>query len=407
MRNSLLLITAILTAVMLMAAGCGDKPAAEPEETSQPATPVESPAKPAQKPPAVTVPDTAIAVKVGVVIPRTGAIATYGEEAENAIILAAKHAMAGGKVNASLVIIDNAATQQQTATAVTQFIDIEKVDVIVGPITSSNSIRAGDLAEAAKVPLVTPSATNINVTKDRDYVFRVCYTDDVQGATVASFAFDVLRAKRAAMLINGGEAYSIGLSDPIMETFKSRGGEIVSVLSFMPDTDDFGGQITQLRLKMPDVVFLPAYYEATAKCISQARAAGLRSIFVGTDGWDSPNLYELSAGAVRGNYFANHFSPLEDRAVVRNFVEAYRAEHRDDPGAIAALSYDAAMLVFDAVVRAGSADRQAITDALAATTDFEGVTGMFSIDQDHNPVKPILILETGEASAKIKQVMNP
>ena len=133
----------------------------------------------------------------------------------------------------------------------------------------------------------------------------------------------------------------------------------------------------------------------------------MRSTFVGTDGWDSPDLYTLSAGEVKGNFFSTHFSPLEDRAVVKRFVQNYRARNGKDPGAIAALSYDAAMLTFDAALRAGSADRQAITAQLAATTEYEGVTGVFSIDENHNAVKSIVILETGESAAKLKQIVSP
>jgi branched-chain amino acid transport system substrate-binding protein len=171
--------------------------------------------------------------------------------------------------------------------------------------------------------------------------------------------------------------------------------------------DDFGGQVTQLRLKKPDVIFMPTYYESAAKCVSQARAAGLRTTFVGTDGWDSSALYTLSAGAVKGSYFTTHFSPLEDREIVKKFVQNFRAAYGKDPDALAALGYDAALVVVDAVKRAGSADRQAITNALAATKDFEGVTGKFSIDDKHNAVKSVVILETGENSSKIKAIVNP
>jgi branched-chain amino acid transport system substrate-binding protein len=272
-------------------------------------------------------------------------------------------------------------------------------------VTTNNAIKAGDTAEAAGVPLVTPSATGVDVTRGRTYVFRTCFTDEFQGPAAANFAYDGLGARRAAILVNSGETYSMGLGEVISTVFQQRGGQVVSWSSFSDDTDDFSGQISQMKPLSPDVVFLPAYYEAAAKCITQARADGFRGTFVGTDGWDSPKLYTLSGGAVTGNYFTNHFSPDEEREVVKTFVKRYQDEYGEAPGAIAALSYDAAKLVFDAVRRAGSADRDAIAEALAATRDYEGVSGRFSIDENHNPVKDLVILETGETGPKLEEVI--
>jgi len=398
---------AFVALVAFALTGCSKNESTETLEPAPPAPADGAPATsaaPAQ--PAETEPAGAIHIKVGVTIPKTGEVATYGDEADKGIALAVKDAKAEGKVWPTTLVVDNGGTQQQTATSVKKFIDSDKVSAILGPITTNNTIQAGDLVEAAGVPLISPSATNVDVTKNRKYVFRVCFTDDVQGRTVANFAFDT-GARKAGLLVNSNEAYSRGLADVIAAQFKGRSGKIVSTLSFTKDTDDFSGQITQLRLNSPDVVFLPAYYEQVAKCIAQARAAGLRAKFVGTDGWDSPDLYTISNGAVKGNYFSSHFSPLEDRPIVKRFVENYRAAYRKEPGAIAALSYDAAALLFDATKRAGSADRQAVTTALAATKDFEGVTGKFSIDQNHNPVKAVFILETGQSGATIKQIINP
>ncbi|MCD6404655.1 MAG: ABC transporter substrate-binding protein [Planctomycetes bacterium] len=400
------LVVAVLLAAV--AAGCKKKeqaPARSAPEAGAASraaeTPAEGAAAPAEKP------SKGIKVKVGVVIPLSGDIATYGDEAKKGIMLAAEEARAQGKVAPEMLIVDNGGAQQKTVTTVKQFVDMDRVDVIIGAITSNNTLAAGDRAEAARVAMVSPAATNKDITLNKRYVFRVCFTDEFQGKAAADFAYDTLGARRAAILVNAAQSYSKGLGDVLSSAFKRRGGEIVSVMSFTPDTDDFGGQITQLRLKMPDVVFLPSYYEAAAKCISQARTAGLRATFVGTDGWDSPKLYELSAGAVKGNYFTTHFSPDEDRAAAKRFVQNYRAAYQDEPGAIAALSYDAAAVVFDAVGRAGSADRQAIADALERTKGFPGVSGTFAIDENHNAVKSLVVLETGESGAALKEVITP
>lgn len=394
----------VLIVFALFAGGCGSSE--EPPATGEPAPPVEEPDAQTTAPPSRK-PSGAIAVKIGVVIPLTGPVATYGDEAQKGIKLAVEETQAAGDISPEVLIVDNEGKQQATITAVNKFIDTDQVSAIIGAIKSNNSLAAGDRAEAAGVPMVSPASTNVDVTRGKQYVFRVCFTDEFQGSTAADFAYDTLKARRAAVLVSSSDTYSMDLGSIFTEAFRRRGGQILSQMSFPSESDDFGGQITQLRLKSPDVIFLPAYYESVAKCISQARTAGMRATFVGTDGWDSPKLYTLSGGQVEGNYFTTHFSPEEDRAIVKKFVQDYRAYYADDPGAIAALSYDAAMLVFDAVRRAGSAERQAITDALAATKDFEGTSGNFSMDENHNPVKPLVILKTAEKSATIEEVITP
>jgi len=405
--------------VILLAFGCGGEEPPAPEGAGEEAPAEAAPEEAAPEPegageaaperPAGEPSEAArgIQVRIGAIIPLTGLTPSYGEEAENAIDLARQDALRRGEVAPQIEIIDNGGTQQKTATAVNRLTDALKVDVIVGPLVSNNTIAAGELVEAAGVPLVSPSATNEEVTRDKRYVFRTCFTDGFQGAAAADFAYDKLAARRAAVLVSSSQAYSMALGESFAEAFKRRGGEIVSHMSFTSDTDDFGGQISQLRLKRPDVIFLPAYYEAAAKCVSQARVAGLRATFVGSDGWDSPRLYEISGGEVEDNYFTAHFSPQEDRAVVKRFVQNYSAKYDERPGSIAALTYDATMLVLDAVKRAGSTERDAIRDALEATRDFEGVTGRFSIDENHNAVKRLVVLKTGKDAPTLEAIVTP
>ena len=400
MSSAILRVSVLALAVFLAGFGCGKQ---ESTGSGGGATvPGGKATTAAEKAPA-----GAITVKVGSVLPKSGDSANFGDQTEKGILLAVQDAKAEGKVWPEIIVVDDAAEQAKTMTAVTKLMDVDKVSVIVGPVTTNCAIAAGDRVEAGRVPLVTPTATNAQVTLNRKYVFRVCFTDDFQGKAAANFAFDTLGKRNAAILTDSGETYSTGLGEVFATAFRQRGGQIASHLTFTKGTDDFGGQVTQFKLKKPDVIFLPTYYEAAAKCVAQARAAGLRTVFVGTDGWDSPDLYKLSGGAVKGNFFTTHFSPLEDRAVVKKFVQNFRAAYNDDPTALAALGYDAAMVVFDAVKRAGSADRQAITNAIEATKDFEGVTGKFSIDDKHNAVKSLVILETGEKSPAMKTVVNP
>ncbi len=403
MSLSLMRILAVSAVCAVILAGCG--PAEEPPVTVDP-PPVEEPT-PDPPPRPVERPPVGIQVKVGAVLPLTGQGSEYAEQARKGIALAAEETRTEGTVVPEIVWADNQGLPEETTAAVDGLIDSDQVHAVIGAISTENSITAGDRAQADGIPMVAPGVSAMGLTRGRDYVFRAGFTDTFQGAAAADFVYDTLGHRRAAVLVSTTDADSMPLGDAFSQAFRRRGGQIVSQMAFSADTDDFSGQLTQLRLIAPDVIFMPAGYEQAARCVWQARDSGLRSAFMGTAGWDSPKLFTLSEGAVEGSHFTTHFSAEEDRAVVNRFVQSYSAMYDESPGAIAALSYDAAMLIFDAAKRAGATDSTALRDALATTSDFEGVTGTLSMDENRNPVKPLVVMKAQEGSATLVETISP
>jgi branched-chain amino acid transport system substrate-binding protein len=268
-------------------------------------------------------------------------------------------------------------------------------------------MEVAPLAQAAKIPILTPSATNVAITQIGDYVFRSCFVDPFTGKVMARFALDHLGAKRAMLLTDIKQDYSVGVSDAVRGYFTENGGEIIGSISYSSGDTDFRTQLTEVRSRRPDVVFLPAYYTEAALILRQARQLGINAPFVGGEGWDSPALVQVAGKSADGNYYTNHFSASDPSERVKAFVEKYRAEYHSTPDALAALWYDGARLLFLAVQKAGSADRAKIRNALASTRDFEGVTGFISIDQNRNASKPGVILTIQDGETKMVQQVTP
>ncbi len=241
--------------------------------------------------------------------------------------------------------------------------------------------------------MISPSSTNVEVTKKGDYVFRVCFIDPYQGRALATFARRDLKAQTAAILVDSRSDYSVGLADAFRAAFESAGGRIVSELKYAEGDSDFSAQLTAMRPLQPDVLIIPGYYTDAGLIARQARSLGLTATLLGADGWDSPKLVEIGGEAMEGSYISNHYSVDDPSPAVRRFVDAYKAKYASEPDSIAALTYDATRLLADAIERAGSTEGKRIRDALASTKDFAGVTGTITMDADRNPVKPAVILK--------------
>jgi branched-chain amino acid transport system substrate-binding protein len=241
--------------------------------------------------------------------------------------------------------------------------------------------------------MVSPSSTNVDVTKKGDYIFRVCFTDAAQGRALAAFARKNLRAETAAMLVDARSDYSVGLAEAFRHDFTAAGGRIAAELKYSEGDSDFSAQLTAIEPLRPDVLFLPGYYTDVGLIARQARALGVSATLLGADGWDSPKLVEIGGAAMEGAYLSNHYSVDEPSPAVRDFVASYRRAYGSEPDSIAALSYDAARLIADAIQRAGSTEGKRVRDALAETAGFRGVTGTITFDPERNPVKPAVILK--------------
>jgi branched-chain amino acid transport system substrate-binding protein len=335
-------------------------------------------------------------VRIGVFMSTTGSTANFGISSVNGIKLAADEINAAGGINGKqveLLVQDDRSDAQEAATIVTKFVTQDEVHGIIGEVASSRSIAAAPIAQNAKIPMLTPSSTNPEVTKKGNFIFRSCFIDPYQGAAIAQFAAKTLGAKTAAIMVDRKNDYSTGLEKVIGETFTKFGGRIVATQSYQEGDQDFNAQLTSLKGSNPEVLFVPGYYNDVGLIAKQARDKGITVPLIGGDGWDSEQLYKIGGTALNGSYFTNHYSPYDTDPKVQKFVNDYKAKYGSIPDALAATAYDAARIMFDAVKRSKSLSGPDIRDALAATKDYPGVTGTVTFNENRDAVKPIVMIE--------------
>lgn len=338
-------------------------------------------------------------IKLGLIGPMTGPLAPYGEGVRDGAILAVKAVNEQGGINGrqiELIILDNQANPQETITLVNRLIQRDQIVGLIGPVISSTSMVAGPVVQRMGVPMISPTATAVDVTLQGDYVFRVCYLDDYQGLAAVNYSFNELEARKAGILYKVGDAYSEGLRHVFRDNFRALGGEVVELAYNLGDTD-FSAQLTRFKNEGVEIVYSPFYYEDAVLALSQAQSIGLEATFVGADGWDAQELIDQAGTASIGSVFTTHYSIADQRPIVQDFLVNFQNDFGRFPIVLAALGYDAAALMLDAITRAGSDNRQAIREAIAATEGFEGVTGQsISLDADGNPIKDITIIQVVE-----------
>ena len=329
----------------------------------------------------------------------TGQEATFGDSTDKGIKLAIEELNAKGGLKGKQVDLktyDDQGKPEEAALAATRLITQDKVTVLLGEVASSRSMAMAPIADANKVPHITPSSTNPKVTKDGDktrpFVFRVCFIDPFQGTVMAKFATQK-GVKKVAILRDVGNAYSVGLADYFLSKFKDLGGKIISDESYKAGDQDFKAQLTAIKAKAPEAIYVPGYYTDVALVARQARELGMRVPLMGGDGWDSAKLFEIGGAAIEGSFYSNHYSPDDPSPQIQNFISRYKARFGAVPDSMAATGYDAAMVAGDAIARAKEMNGEAIAAAIAATNGFPGVTGVISLDQDHNAVKSAVVLE--------------
>jgi branched-chain amino acid transport system substrate-binding protein len=335
-------------------------------------------------------------IEIGFYGALTGPQATFALSGRNGSRLAIEEINgAGGVLGKKLDLLseDDRNDPTEAASAVTKLITRNHVVAVIGENASSRTLAAAPIAQKYEVPMVSPTSTNVEVTKKGDFIFRVCFIDPSQGRALALFARDGLKAQTASILIDSKSDYSVGLAAAFTKVFTDKGGRIASELKYAEGDSDFSAQLTSIKANHPDVLFVPGYYTDAGLIARQARGLGVTSVLLGGDGWDSPKLAEIGGAAIEGSYFSNHYSVDDPSPSVRAFVSAYRKAYGSDPDSIAASSYDAARVIADAIRRAGSTEGKRVRDALAATKDFPGVTGSITMDADRNPTKLPVILK--------------
>jgi branched-chain amino acid transport system substrate-binding protein len=353
-------------------------------------------------------------IVIGNVMPLSGDIATFGEGANNGVKLAVDEANAAGGVKGrkiSLQVYDTQGKPEEAAIASTRAINEKKATLLIGELGSTSTLALAPIAEANKIPAISPASTNPKVTKDGDktraYMFRVCFIDPFQGTVMAKYARETLKVKRAAIMRDVGNDYSMGLAEYFAKTFKELGGEIVLDVSYKAGDQDFKAQLTKVKFAKPEIVYVPGYYTDVALISRQSRELGVKVPLAGGDGWDSAKLYEIAQGALDGSFFTNHYSVENPSPVVQEFAKKYEAAYHAKPDAFGALGYDAALLAIDAMKRATDLTPTAIRDAIEKTTSLQGVTGTIRLDADHNPVKSAVIIGIEKNAPKYVATVEP
>jgi branched-chain amino acid transport system substrate-binding protein len=340
--------------------------------------------------------DTTGDIPVGVYGALTGDQASFGTATVNGVRLAADEINAAGGVlgrKIRLHVEDDQGRAEEAASVVTKLITATNVVALIGENSSNQSLAAAPIAQANGVPMISPSSTNPAVTEKGEYIFRVCFTDPYQGKALASFVRNQLKLDTAAILTDRKNDYSVGLAGVFRKEFEAAGGKVVGEQSYSGGDTEFRPQLTTLRGASPQVLFIPGFYTEVGQIAIQARDLGLTIPLVGGDGWDSPAVIQIGGKAIEGSYFSDHYFVGDTRPVVQKFVDEYKKRHGKNPEATAALGYDALYMYANAVKRAGSIDRKAVRDQIAATKNYEGVAGTITMGVDRNPIKPVAMIK--------------
>jgi len=350
-------------------------------------------------------------IKVGQFASLTGKEATFGISSDEGTILAIEEINAAGGVlgrKLKLLTEDTQSKPGEPATVVNKLIARDGVIAILGEVASSRSLEAAPICQQSKIPMISPSSTNPKVTEVGDYIFRVCFIDPFQGTVMANFATKTLNAKKVSVFTDVKSDYSKGLAKFFKERFVANGGQIVAELDFNGGDKDFKAQLTAIKATSPDAVFVPGYYTDAALICVQAKQLGLNVPFMGGDGWESEKLVEIGKDAVEGQYFSTHYHPEVGSELSKKFVENYKKRWKGKtPDALAACGYDSALVLADAIKRAGSTDGQKLRDALAATKEIQAVTGKISINENRDATKSAVILQVKDGKYKYLETVEP
>lgn len=350
-------------------------------------------------------------IKIGEFASLTGKDATFGISSHEGTLMAIEEINAAGGVlgrQLELLTEDNQCKAGETATVVNKLIARDNVVAMLGEVASSRSLEAAPICQANKIPMISPASTNPKVTETGDYIFRVCFIDPFQGTVMANFATRTLQARRVAVFTDVKSDYSKGLAKFFRERFLANGGTIVAELDYNGGDKDFKAQLTAIKAANPDGVFVPGYYTECALISIQARQLGITVPLFGGDGWESEKLFEIGGEAIEGNYLSTHYSPAVGSELSQRFVANYKQRwNGKTPDALAACGYDSALVLADAIKRAGSTDAQKIRDALAATKHFPAVTGIITINEKRDATKSAVILKITGGKYEYLETVQP
>jgi len=354
-------------------------------------------------------------IRIGLIIPITGDVKTFGESVRNSVLLAVAEANQKGGVNGKLIKIisaDDKNDPTEAANAASKLINQDKVKFIIGSVASKSSIPLSEICQQSKVLMITPTSTNPKVTiRDdgtrKDYVFRACFIDPFQGTVAAKFAVEYMKAKKTAVLYDKSNDYSTGLAEFFKDNFIKNGGVVSVYESYGKDDVDFSALLTKVKADNLNILFLPDYYTKVGLITKKARELGITATFLGGDGWDSPEMAKIAGDAIDGGYFTNHYSPQDTRPEVQEWVAKYETKYGSKPDALGTLGYDATNLLLEAIRVAGTDDPTSVRDALTKLSNFPCVSGNITFDAFGNPVKNAVILQYQNGEQKYVATVQP
>ena len=370
----------------------------------------------APAPPAAAAPNE---IRIGVNAELTGSIPVVGESCKNAAEFAVKEVMdaggleVGGKKIPVVISVDDNENKAESAAAVAQKLSSTGVLAMIGPNASGNAIPAAEVAESSHLPMISPWSTNPKLTRDarsgepRKYVFRACFTDDVQGAVDAKFALSELHTAKPAVLYDVASEYNKGIAEVYKQTMESAGVKVVAFETYTKGDKDFSAQLTSIVHSGADSLFLPNYYSEIPLQVKQARQLGYQGKILGSDSWGDEELIKLAGTACEGLFFTNHYAPDMATPTAQKFIKAYQAAYGKVPNDVAALTYDSFELLFSAIKAARKVDREAVRTALGAITSYEGVTGTMQFKGTGDPVKSFVIVQIKDGKFKFYQTAKP
>jgi len=341
-------------------------------------------------------------IVIGAYLSMTGSMATFGESTGRGAQIAVDEANANGGLlgrKVQLVVLDDQGRSEEVGNAVSRLIDVDGAAAIMGEVASTLSLVAGRIAQRRKVPMVSPSSTNVKVTQVGDYVFRACFLDPFQGFAMAKFAREKLKLNKVAILKDVRNDYSVGLADAFYKAFTKLGGTIVAEESYSAGDTEFSAQLTKVKGTGPEGLYVPGYYTEVGGIARQARRLGIQAPLMGGDGWESPELRNIGGEAIVGSYYSNHFASDAPSQRAQSFIAVWREKYHTAAPALGALGYDATLMIIDAIRRANSTEPAKLRQALASTTNLDAVSGKLTLDPNRNPVKPAVVVrvtETGE-----------
>ena len=335
-------------------------------------------------------------IKIGGMAPLTGALAIYGVTTTNGAELAVKEINENGGIlgkKIEYIMLDTKGDSTEAVMAYNKLVD-EKVAGIIGEVTSKPTLAVAEVAVQDNMPLITPTGTQVDITEVGPNIFRVCFTNPYQGKVLAITSKERLGANTVAVMLNNSSDYSDGIAKAFIEESEKLGMKVMGVEGYADGDKDFRPQLTKLAAMNPDVILIPEYYEQAALIATQAREVGVKSIFVGSDGWDgiAKTLDQSAYAAIENSYFTNHFSMEDQSEKIQDFLKDYREAYKEDPSAFSALGYDAVYMMKSAIEKAGSTDKQKIVDALKGI-EYDGVTGYLTFDDHNNPIKAVTVLK--------------